>query len=166
MCWLKRQNSNLVTFIDPYYLHNNFYAMYFQILWTECCQRSRRILNEFKNKLEEFSKQKPFFNYFIQFIFSSGGRDSPSGSDGLHSGITASTSPQSSLSAAAAYNPIWSPARWVDKSKCSTESWVLRIMGSKYLDSRIRTTYYRSCMEAPHPTSRKNKCSFQKDKDC
>lgn len=42
--------------------------------------------------------------------FDSGGRDSPSGSDGLHSGITASTSPQSSLSAAAAYNPIWSPA--------------------------------------------------------
>jgi len=42
--------------------------------------------------------------------FDSGGRASPSGSDGLHSGITASTSPQSSLSAAAAYNPIWSPA--------------------------------------------------------
>jgi len=42
--------------------------------------------------------------------FDAGGRASPSGSDGLHSGITASTSPQSSLSAAAAYNPIWSPA--------------------------------------------------------
>jgi len=42
--------------------------------------------------------------------FDSGGRDSPSGSDGLQSGLTASTSPQSSLSAAAAYNPIWSPA--------------------------------------------------------
>lgn len=59
--------------------------------------------------------------------FESGGRASPSGSDGLHSGLTASTSPQSSLSAAA-YNPIWSPASFSNIGPMAD------LMSQSYLD--------------------------------
>ena len=68
--------------------------------------------NEFPNQI--WSCGPPRWRSIIinvTYSFVAGGRDSPSGSDGLQSGLTASTSPQSSLSAAAAYNPIWSPAR-------------------------------------------------------